>query len=132
MDCITVSTAPVKTTIDDLIQQLFDALLNSLRRNIVNHIQTIDNFVTEGMESLSTRPQTVEEIGLANAKHEELSKKIPEVSLCMCVIKILIYDLVVSEWFIINLHCQVVLYLTDTSNPVYNYRYCMDPTDFEY
>lgn len=71
---------PVKTTIDDLIQQLFDALLNSLRRNIVNHIQTIDNFVTEGMEALSTRPQTVEEIGLANAKHEELSKKMPEVS----------------------------------------------------
>ena len=81
VDCITVSTTPVKTTIDDLIQQLFDALLNSLRRNIVNHIQTIDNFVTEGMESLSTRPQTVEEIGLANEKHEELSKKIPEVSL---------------------------------------------------
>ncbi len=81
VDCITVSTTPVKTTIDDLIQQLFDALLNSLRRNIVNHIQTIDNFLTEGMESLSTRPQTVEEIGLANAKHEELSKKIPEVSI---------------------------------------------------
>ena len=71
---------PVKTSIDDLIQQLFDALLNSLRRNIVNHIQTIDTFVTEGMEALSTRPQTVEEIGLANAKHEELSKRIPEVS----------------------------------------------------
>ena len=82
VDCITVSTIPVKTTVDDLIQQLFDALLNSLRRNIVNHIQTIDNFVTEGMESLSTRPQTVEEIGLANEKHEELSKKIPEVSVC--------------------------------------------------
>jgi hypothetical protein len=86
VDCITVSTTPVKTTIDDLIQQLFDALLNSLRRNIVNHIQTIDNFVTEGMESLSTRPQTVEEIGLANEKHEELSKKIPEVSLSIITV----------------------------------------------
>lgn len=86
VDCITVSTTPVKTTIDDLIQQLFDALLNSLRRNIVNHIQTIDSFVSDGMEALSTRPQTVEEIGLANAKHEELSKKIPEVSfLYLCI-----------------------------------------------
>lgn len=81
MDCITVSTTSIKTTIDDLIQQLFDALLNSLKRNVVNHLQTIENFVTEGMEALSTRPQSVEEIGLANAKHEELSKRIPEVSL---------------------------------------------------
>ena len=88
VDCITVSTSPVKTTIDDLIQQLFDALLNSLRRNIINHKQTVENFVTEGMEALSTRPQTVEEIGLANAKHEELSKRIPEVRLSLVSLKL--------------------------------------------
>ena len=81
VDCITVSTASVKSTIDDLIQQLFDALLNSLRRSTIGHIQTIDMFVTDGMEALSSRPQTVEEIGFANSKHQELSGKIPEVSL---------------------------------------------------
>ena len=69
----------MKSTIDDLIQQLFDSLLTSLRRSIANDIQTIDTFVTDGMETLSTRPQTVEEIGMANEKHEELSKKTPEV-----------------------------------------------------
>ena len=79
VDCITVSTSPAKSTIDDLIQQLFDSLLTSLRRSITHHIQTIDNFVTDGMETLSTRPQTVEEIGMADEKHAELNKKIPEV-----------------------------------------------------
>lgn len=79
MDCITVSAAPVKSTIDDHIQQLFDALLNSLRRSIINDTQTIENFLTSGMEALSTRPQSVEEIGEANAKHRELAEQKPQV-----------------------------------------------------
>lgn len=79
VDCITVSTSPVKSTIDDHIQQLFDALLNTLRRSIINDVQTIDTFLTTGMESLSTRPQTVEEIGEANLKHSELSQQKPQV-----------------------------------------------------
>ena len=32
IDCVTVSTSPTKSAIDDLIQKLFDALLNSLRK----------------------------------------------------------------------------------------------------
>lgn len=39
IDCITVSTLPVKATIDDHIQQLFDALLSALRRAISSHFQ---------------------------------------------------------------------------------------------
>ena len=39
IDCITVSTLPVKSSIDDQIQQLFDALLNSLRHSIAQHLQ---------------------------------------------------------------------------------------------
>ncbi|XP_071951365.1 cytoplasmic dynein 2 heavy chain 1-like isoform X2 [Antedon mediterranea] len=72
VDCITVSTTPVRGVIDDHIQQLFDALLNSLRRSINSHVTDIDKFVTEAIESLSTRPQTVQEIGQANARHTEL------------------------------------------------------------
>lgn len=81
VDCITVSTAPVKSTIDDHIQRLFDALLNSLRKSIVNDTQTIDNFLTTGMETLSTRPQSVEEIGQANSKHAELGAQKPQVAI---------------------------------------------------
>ena len=79
VDCISVSTSPVKSTIDDHIQQLFDALLTSLRRSITNDVQTIDSFLTSATEALSTRPQTVEEIGHANAKHTELATEKLEV-----------------------------------------------------
>ncbi|EDO38992.1 predicted protein [Nematostella vectensis] len=79
VDCITVSTVPVKSTIDDHIQQLFDALMSSLRRSITQEVQTIDTFLTSGMEALSTRPQTVEEIGEANLKHTELTSQKPQI-----------------------------------------------------
>lgn len=79
MDCLHISTTPVKAVIDDQIQRLFDALLNSLRRAINNDVTTIDTFLTQSMETLSQRPQTVEEIGEANAKHAEFSKTKAEV-----------------------------------------------------
>ena len=83
VDCISVSTSPVKSTIDDHIQQLFDALLTSLRRSITNDVQTIDTFLTSATDALSTRPQTVEEIGVANAKHSELAtEKLQVIILC--------------------------------------------------
>ncbi|ESO93665.1 hypothetical protein LOTGIDRAFT_209197 [Lottia gigantea] len=73
VDCITVNTTPVKAVIDDHIQRLFDALLNSLRRSIVSEVGSIDTFLNTAMETLSKRPQTVEEIGEANAKHAEFN-----------------------------------------------------------
>ncbi|CAI8019648.1 Cytoplasmic dynein 2 heavy chain 1, partial [Geodia barretti] len=79
IDCITVSSLPVKSSIDDQIQQLFDALLNSLRHSISQHLQAIDVFLGEARDSLSIRPQTVEEIGQVNIRHAELAKKKPEI-----------------------------------------------------
>ena len=79
VDCITINTLPVKTTIDDHIQQLFDALLTSLRRSISSNLQSIDSFLTQAQQALSVRPQSVEEIGEVNQTHTELSKKKPEV-----------------------------------------------------
>ena len=79
VDCITVNLMPVKAVIDDHIQRLFDALVNSLRKAINNEVNEIDTFVTSAMDTLSQRPQTVEEIGDANAKHTEFAKKKQEV-----------------------------------------------------
>lgn len=70
---------PVKGVIDDHISRLFEALLNSLRKSINSDVNDIDTFLTEAIEQLSTRPQTVEEIGAANAKHSEYAKKKNEV-----------------------------------------------------
>jgi dynein heavy chain 2 len=74
-----VSTTPVKAVIDDHIQRLFDALLASLRRGITNDFNTIETFLTQAMETLSARPQSVQEIGEANAKHAEFLKQKKEI-----------------------------------------------------
>ncbi|KAJ3025524.1 UNVERIFIED_CONTAM: Cytoplasmic dynein 2 heavy chain 1 [Siphonaria sp. JEL0065] len=73
IDCITISTAPLKATIDDHLQRLFDCLLSTLRKSVEDHLAIIDDFVVKGAEVLSKRPQTLEEIGEANTNHEKLS-----------------------------------------------------------
>ncbi|KAJ3146349.1 Cytoplasmic dynein 2 heavy chain 1 [Geranomyces michiganensis] len=73
VDCITVSTTPVKATIDDHLQRLFDAMLGILRKAVSRHMATVDEFVAKGSDMLSKRPQSMAEIGEANARHDELA-----------------------------------------------------------
>lgn len=80
VDCIRVSCIPIKSIIDDHIQRLFDALLGSLRKSIMADVSEIEAYLSSGMETLSQRPQTIEEIGQANAKHIEYATKKKEVS----------------------------------------------------
>uniref|UniRef100_A0A4W6FB11 Dynein cytoplasmic 2 heavy chain 1 n=1 Tax=Lates calcarifer TaxID=8187 RepID=A0A4W6FB11_LATCA len=79
VDCITVNCEPVKAIIDDLIQRLFDMLLLSLRKSIQGHTQAIDSFVSESMEALSTRPESMEEIGAASGKYNQILAHKPEI-----------------------------------------------------
>ncbi|KAM4627347.1 cytoplasmic dynein 2 heavy chain 1 [Polymixia lowei] len=79
VDCITVNCEPVKAVIDDLIQRLFDTLLMSLRKSIQGHTQSIEGFVSESMEALSTRPESIEEIGEANARHSQIKAREPQI-----------------------------------------------------
>lgn len=79
IDCITVSTSPVKATIDDLIQRLFDALIISLRRSIVTQYNSIDSYLTKSMENLSQVPKTIEEMGEANEKYRAITAEKSEV-----------------------------------------------------
>lgn len=45
----------------------------------LGHIQAVDSFVSSGMATLSTRPESIEEIGEANSKHSQLQAQKPEV-----------------------------------------------------
>ncbi|KAJ8027756.1 Cytoplasmic dynein 2 heavy chain 1 [Holothuria leucospilota] len=83
VDCITVSCTPVKAAIDDQIQRLFDALLFSLRRSVLDDVNTMSKFLDESMVSLASRPQTVEEMGDANTKHEEIKNNRNDVQALM-------------------------------------------------
>uniref|UniRef100_A0A3B3YWL0 Uncharacterized protein n=1 Tax=Poecilia mexicana TaxID=48701 RepID=A0A3B3YWL0_9TELE len=79
VDCITVNCDPVKATIDDLIQRLFDLLLLSLKKSIQGHSQAIESFVSESMEALVTRPESMEEIGAASGKYNQIVARKPEI-----------------------------------------------------
>ena len=81
VDCITVSTSPVKATIDDLITKLFDTLLISLRRSIVNDYNSLDSYASKSQEDLNHVPQSVEEMGDVNDKYQKIMLEKPEVSL---------------------------------------------------
>lgn len=74
VDCFTVLTAPVKSSIEELLQRLNDAMVMRLREAIYDETKSIETFLNNGIDVLSSRPQTHEEIGEAYKKHAELSK----------------------------------------------------------
>lgn len=75
MDCFTISTSPIKSAIEELIQRLNDSMVYHLKRVISEDIRSIDAFLSTGMSDLATRPQTHEEIGAAYKRHAELAKE---------------------------------------------------------
>ncbi|KAL8191062.1 UNVERIFIED_CONTAM: Cytoplasmic dynein 2 heavy chain 1, partial [Gekko kuhli] len=81
VDCIIVNCNPVKTMVDDLIQKLYDALVMSLRKSIQAHLHEISSFLNDAMESLITRPQSVDEIAQDNLNYRNLTEKKGEVFL---------------------------------------------------
>uniref|UniRef100_A0A452I6Q6 Uncharacterized protein n=1 Tax=Gopherus agassizii TaxID=38772 RepID=A0A452I6Q6_9SAUR len=81
IDCLIVNCNPVKTVIDDLIQKLYDVLVLSLRKSIQAHLHDISSFLTDAMEALIVRPQTVDEIGEDNLKYGNLQEKKAEIFL---------------------------------------------------
>ena len=78
VDCIQISFAPVRTEIELLNRKFWDTLVTMLQRSIINDISQIEKFATEAMETLRKQPQSVEEIGDANKKHQEYEDKSPE------------------------------------------------------
>ncbi|XP_051482944.1 cytoplasmic dynein 2 heavy chain 1 isoform X1 [Apus apus] len=75
IDCLTVNCNPVKTVIDDLIQKLYDVLVISLRKSIQAHLCDVSSFLTDAMETLVIRPQSVEEIAEDNLKYLNLCER---------------------------------------------------------
>ncbi|KAA3681038.1 dynein heavy chain 2, cytosolic [Paragonimus westermani] len=74
IDCITVNCLPVKTAIEGLLQNLFETLQNCLRRSIHGDLVAADAFLTDALDKLSRRPQTVDELTEAKAMETEFAK----------------------------------------------------------
>jgi dynein heavy chain 2 len=72
VDCITVNLAPFKAAVDDQQQRLTDALLYGMRRLSDTKKAEVDEFIAASMETLSRRPQSVDEIGTAKKEWREI------------------------------------------------------------
>ncbi len=72
VDCITINLAPSKAAVDDQQQRLTDALLYGMRRLSDTKKAEVDDFIAASMETLSRRPQSVDEIGTAKKEWREI------------------------------------------------------------
>ena len=79
IDCFSVSFLPVRAEIELHNSRYWDTLVSSLQTSVVRDIGVIEKFCTESTDLLSRQPQTVDEIGEANAKYTEVMKLAPEV-----------------------------------------------------
>lgn len=84
IDCFSVSFLPVRAEIELHNRRYWDTVVSSLQSSIVRDVGIIEKFTTESTEILSRQPQTVDEIGEANAKHAEIMKTTPQVTCFIC------------------------------------------------
>lgn len=75
IDCIRISFGPVRAAIDDMMQRLADALINSVKNAVNKHISDIQNFVNTAIEALSKKPNSVEEIGESNSIRKQYAEE---------------------------------------------------------
>ncbi len=72
VDCITISFAPVKSSVDDLMQRLADSLVSSLRKATMISINQLEEYAQNATEKLQQRPSNVEEIGQATTHYKKV------------------------------------------------------------
>lgn len=76
VDCVTINCLPLKVAIDAQIQTVFDALVGALRRRVTGEMAAMDKFLHEATEFMQgVRPQSMREIGEANARHAAFDKE---------------------------------------------------------
>lgn len=78
LDCIKLSFAPVRATIDDLLQRLADSLVSTLRKSINGILVQLDEFTSDALDALSKRPSTVEEISQVTETYQNLVEERPK------------------------------------------------------
>jgi dynein heavy chain 2 len=79
VDCVNVSTAPFKSVLEDHMQRFGDALTLSLRKSVMVNIKMIEQYLEAAEEKLSTRPQSIAEIGEAKVEWKAIDAKKAEV-----------------------------------------------------
>ncbi|CCW60917.1 unnamed protein product [Phytomonas sp. EM1] len=77
VDCFTISTIPVKVSIDGQLHRLEESLLNFLRKGIQTSLKGIDEFVFSASNVIERQPTTMDEVGQANKAYREYLAQLP-------------------------------------------------------
>jgi hypothetical protein len=74
VDCVHVSLAPLKAAVEDQLQRLSDALQLGMARQAAATQRELDAFITESLEAMSKRPQSVDEIASSKAEVRQIER----------------------------------------------------------
>lgn len=80
IDCFTISTVVLKSVVEDHMERISDALVIALKRKVQAEVKVILAFLGEALEKLNVRPDTVQELGKAQADASKLMSEQPEVA----------------------------------------------------
>eukprot|EP01063_Lacrimia_lanifica_P011176 TRINITY_DN1797_c1_g1_i1.p1 TRINITY_DN1797_c1_g1~~TRINITY_DN1797_c1_g1_i1.p1 ORF type:complete len:4267 (+),score=1793.68 TRINITY_DN1797_c1_g1_i1:109-12909(+) len=75
IDCFTISTVPIKASIDDQLSRLGQLLNQSLKKAAESDLSEVEQFLSNAMKTLSDQPTTLEDIGKANKAYQEMKEK---------------------------------------------------------
>uniref|UniRef100_A0A914CNR1 Dynein heavy chain tail domain-containing protein n=1 Tax=Acrobeloides nanus TaxID=290746 RepID=A0A914CNR1_9BILA len=79
IECILISTSGAKSAIEDLLHRMYDTLTWTLRHSITTELQLIGQTLTQGIDLLAVRPQSLDEVAEANQNHMKLMKSNREI-----------------------------------------------------
>lgn len=71
VDCFQVNIVPVKSSIEEQLRRLEEALLNEMRKHIQSTLTEIDTFVFNASNVVERQPATMDEVGQANQAYQE-------------------------------------------------------------
>lgn len=70
---------PCPLYLNEVVTVIYFSHISKIPTFLAGHTQAIDSFVLESMETLSTRPESMEEIGAANNKYNQILARKSEV-----------------------------------------------------
>eukprot|EP00756_Hemistasia_phaeocysticola_P023549 Hpha_TRINITY_DN15900_c0_g17::TRINITY_DN15900_c0_g17_i1::g.73779::m.73779/K10414/DYNC2H, DNCH2; dynein heavy chain 2, cytosolic len=83
VDCFSISTAPIKASIEDHLARLHDLLTQSLKTSAEKHQKELVSFVEMSMNQLKEVPKSLDDIGRVNKACQEMKDKKPEMEAVM-------------------------------------------------
>lgn len=73
--CITVNFSAFKSAVDDLMHRFSDAMLLNLRKKTLQGYKQLDEYLTQAMDRLNNRPESVDEMAKAKTEWRDLSSR---------------------------------------------------------